>query len=429
MFMIHAEPPANSSAKEENCLVTKGKDLSQLWHRRLGHLSYIMLKQLGSKGMVQGLPLIENVFDVCKDCLVEAVNWSNYVLNRCPNAALKDITPEEAWSGNRPSISHMRVFGCLANVHIPKQQRKKLNDRSVESVFLGFSDEFKAYKLLNPKTNKIIVSRDVIFQEDKGWDWSKTHLEDGLIDLEWDDEVNSNRNNEGDDVAVIPEEEDVIATNEEDVYVMNNTHHGRVNTRSGRSVQAPVWMNNYVSAIKRKHWRTAMMDEIKSIEKNNTWSLVELPKGAKTVGVKNEAGNLLIVSIYVDDLIYTGDNETILKNFKASMMKLFEMTDLGIMIYFLGIEVLQGQEGNFICQKRYAKEVLKRFGMSECKAVKTPIARGTKLNKDESGVAVSESYYKQIVGCLMYLTATRPDIMYAVSLVSRYMSKPTEMHM
>nr|GFA56069.1 putative RNA-directed DNA polymerase [Tanacetum cinerariifolium] len=304
----------NSSAKEENCLVTKGKDLSQLWHRRLGHLSYIMLKQLGSKGMVQGLPLIENVFDVCKDCLVEAVNWSNYVLNRCPNAALKDITPEEAWSGNRPSISHMRVFGCLANVHIPKQQRKKLNDRSVESVFLGFSDEFKAYKLLNPKTNKIIVSRDVIFQEDKGWDWSKTHLEDGLIDLEWDDEVNSNRNNEGDDVAVIPEEEDVIATNEEDVYVMNNTHHGRVNTRSGRSVQAPVWMNNYVSgdeledvklnlsmaensdpvsdlisyneAIKRKHWRTAMMDEIKSIEKNNTWSLVELPKGAKTVGVK-----------------------------------------------------------------------------------------------------------------------------------------------
>nr|GEY17382.1 hypothetical protein [Tanacetum cinerariifolium] len=374
LSMGQLQERANSSAKEENCLITKGKDLSQLWHRRLGHLSYIMLKQLGSKHHREPFPskstwrankLLELVHadlcgpispasngdkrynlcfiddfsrkgwvyfltekseafyyfkcfkklvekqtgfslkclrtdrggefnstafnEMCKEngiqrqltasytpqqngvserknrtllnmaravlsdqgmpkCFwAEAVNWSNYVLNRCPNAALKDITPEEAWSGNRPSISHMRVFGCLANVHIPKQQRTKLDDRSVECVFLGFIDESKACKLLNPKTNKIIVSRDVIFQEDKGWDWSKTHLEDGLIDLEWDDEVNSNSNNEGDDVAVIPEEEDVIATNEEDVSVMNNTHHERVNTRSGRSVQAPVWMNDYVS--------------------------------------------------------------------------------------------------------------------------------------------------------------------------------------
>ncbi|GKC58345.1 retrovirus-related pol polyprotein from transposon TNT 1-94 [Tanacetum coccineum] len=144
---------------------------------------------------------------------------------------------------------------------------------------------------------------------------------------------------------------------------------------------------------------------------------------------KNDAGNFLIVSIYVDDLIYTGDDETMLKSFKESMMKSFDMTDLGIMRYFLGIEVSQGNGGNFICQRRYATEVLKRFGMFECKAVKTPIAVGMELNKDESGVAVSESYYKQIVGCLMYLTSTRPDLMYGVSLVSRYMNRPTELHL
>ncbi|GJT03883.1 retrovirus-related pol polyprotein from transposon TNT 1-94 [Tanacetum coccineum] len=522
----------------------------------------------------------------------EVVNWSNYVLNRCPNAALIDITPEEAWSGNRPSISHLRVFGCLANVHIPQQQRTKLDDRSMECVLLGFSDESKAYKLLNPTTNKIIVSRDVIFQEHKGWDWIKTHSEEVLVDLEWDDEVITDES----DVAVVTNE--VVATNEEDAFVEENTHHGRVNeavTRSGRNVQPPRWMNDYASgdelenvelnltmaansdpvsdplcyneAVKMKHWRVAMMDEIKSIEKNNTWSLIDLPKGAKTVGVKwiyktklnengelqkhkarlvakgysqrygvdhsevyapvarmetvrtiiavaaqqrwkifqldvksaflhgklnedvyvdqpqgfevkgsenkvyklhkalyglkqaprawfnmidsyfvaegfekcpneqtlftkkNDAGNFLIVSIYVDDLIYTCDDETMLKNFKESMMKSFDMTDFGIMRYFLGIEVSQGNGGNFICQRRYATEVLKRFGMFECKAVKTPIAVGMELNKDESGVAVSESYYKQIVGCLMYLTSTRPDLMYGVSLVSRYMNRPTELHL
>ncbi|GKC58344.1 retrovirus-related pol polyprotein from transposon TNT 1-94 [Tanacetum coccineum] len=213
----------------------------------------------------------------------EAVNWSNYVLNRCPNAALIDITPEEAWSGNRPSISHLRVFGCLANVHIPQQQRTKLDDRSMECVLLGFSDESKAYKLLNPTTNKIIVSRDVIFQEHKGWDWIKTHSEEVLVDLEWDDEVITDDS----DVAVVTNE--VVATNEEDAFVEENTHHGRVNeavTRSGRNVQPPRWMNDYASgdelenvelnltmaansdpvsdplcyneAVKMKHWRSCM---------------------------------------------------------------------------------------------------------------------------------------------------------------------------
>ena len=72
------------------------------------------------------------------------------MLNRCPNSALKDITPEEAWSGLRPSVDHFRVFGCIAHVHVPEVQRTKLDDRSNTCIFLGVSDETKAGYTVKP---------------------------------------------------------------------------------------------------------------------------------------------------------------------------------------------------------------------------------------------------------------------------------------
>ncbi|CAM8941176.1 unnamed protein product [Rhodiola kirilowii] len=104
------------------------------------------------------------------------------------------------------------------------------------------------------------------------------------------------------------------------------------------------------------------------------------------------------------------------------------MKDLGLMRYYLGIEFIQEADGYFICQRKYASEILKRFGMDESQAVRTSMVPGHKLCKDEEGKAVCETYFKQVIGSLMYLTATRPDLMYSVSLISRFMSRPTEMH-
>ena len=110
---------------------------------------------------------------------------------------------------------------------------------------------------------------------------------------------------------------------------------------------------------------------------------------------RSREGKIIIVSVYVDDLIFTGDDANMLFDFKKSMMREFDMSDLGKMRYFLGIEVLQNSGGIYICQKKYALEVLKRFGMMECNAVKNPIVPGCKVNKDEDGVKVDETYYKQ----------------------------------
>ena len=97
----------------------------------------------------------------------EAVNWTIYVLNRCPTLAVKDVTPEEAWSGVKPSVNHFRVFGCLAHVYVPEARRTKLDSRSITCVLLGVSEESKGYRLFDPVTKKVVVSRDVIFEEEK----------------------------------------------------------------------------------------------------------------------------------------------------------------------------------------------------------------------------------------------------------------------
>ncbi|PRQ33949.1 putative RNA-directed DNA polymerase [Rosa chinensis] len=150
----------------------------------------------------------------------------------------------------------------------------------------------------------------------------------------------------------------------------------------------------------------------------------------QTLFVKtNNRGKLLIVSLYVDDLIYTGNDDAMMREFKDSMMKEFDMSDLGKMRYFLGLEVQQLQDGIFISQKKYAMDVLRRFGMEKSNAVLNPIVPGFKISKDESGIEVDGTFYKQLVGSLMYLTSTRPDLMYAVSLIARYMSQPTELHL
>lgn len=107
----------------------------------------------------------------------------------------------------------------------------------------------------------------------------------------------------------------------------------------------------------------------------------------------------------------------------------FDMTDLWKTKYFLGIEVYQSNKGIFICQQKYAREILQRFSMQDSKEVGNPIVPGTKLSKDEKGKIVDATNYKRIVGSLMYLAATRPDLSFSISVISRFMEKPTEKHL
>lgn len=217
---------------------------------------------------------------------------------------VKDVTPQEAWSGVKPSIENFKVFGCIAHVHVPNVRRSKLDNKSFTCVLLGVSEESKGCRLYDPVAKKVVVSRDVIFKEKKQWDWDVSYEEHISIDLEWGDddrEMNESGegvNDNGHEVNVEGEEDDSSLSSEE-----NGEHEGRVR-------QPLVWMHDYVSgeglsedeanmvhvesddllyfeeAMKNSKWRLAMDCEIKSIEKNKTWIFIELSIGAKKIGVK-----------------------------------------------------------------------------------------------------------------------------------------------
>jgi len=571
--------------------------------------------------------------NILKTFWPEAVNWTVHVLNRSPTLAVKNQTPEEAWSGIKPSVVYFRVFGCISHVHVPDSKRAKLDDKSLACVLLGVSEESKAYRLYDPASQKIIVSRDVVFEEDKCWNWDKQYGAAISCNLEWGEEEHAaasadngahidngdNDDHSGSEHEAVTEEDGYYSGSNHDVDIAevvreaepNESHATDLDTAAAanpsddffpaglpslherRNRRPSVWLRDYETgeglseddsasqlamfaaadpihfddAVKSEKWRTTMDVEMEAIKRNGTWELMELPARGKKVGVKwvyktklnehgvvdrykarlvvkgysqqygvdytevfapvarmetirlvvalaaqrgwtiyqldvksaflygelneevgvdqpcgyvqkgnehkvyklkkalyglkqaprawysrieayfmkegfekcdyehtlftktRKEGNILIISLYIDDLIYTGNDELMISEFKNSMKHEFDMTDLGKMRYFLGLEVLQKSTGVFINQKKYASEVLKRFGMDKSNSVRNPIVPGCKLVKDEGGVKVDNTHFKQMVGSLMYLTATRPDMMFVVSLISRYMENPTELHL
>jgi hypothetical protein len=104
---------------------------------------------------------------------VEAVACSVYLLNRYPTTSLKMKVPQEAWSGTKLNLAHLRTLGCIAYAHIPSELRKKLDDKSEKCIFTGYSETSKAYRIYNPITKKLILSRDVKFLENQFWNDSE----------------------------------------------------------------------------------------------------------------------------------------------------------------------------------------------------------------------------------------------------------------
>ncbi|XP_066324314.1 uncharacterized mitochondrial protein AtMg00810-like [Miscanthus floridulus] len=131
----------------------------------------------------------------------------------------------------------------------------------------------------------------------------------------------------------------------------------------------------------------------------------------------------LIASVYVDDLIVIGTHAEDIDNFKREMAACFQMSDLGVLSYFLGIEVKQ-EEALTLGQSAYTSKLLERSGMAECKPCVTPMEERLKLTKASTTVKVDTTLYRSIIGGLRYLVHTRPDIAFAVGYVSRFMEDP-----
>lgn len=535
----------------------------------------------------------------------EAIRHSTYLLNRISTRAVKDKTPYEVYRDKKPNIDHLRIFGCIEYAKIEKPHLQKLDDRSRMLVHLGTEPGSKAYRLLEPQSKRIIVSRDVVFDETKGWNWS-TNSSRGVNDrfvISFGDYGNhgiqeTEESNETEQNHDIEEEdnEDSSKLDNEEMESEGSAEHDaesdeeqspQVLRRSKREIHKPKYLNDYAlvaeeegerllftlndeprdfeEAKESKAWILACEDEIHSIIKNQCWDLVDLPSGVKPIGLKwvfklkrNSDGSInkhkarlvakgyvqqhgidfdevfapvarletirllinlaaisgweihhldvktaflhgelketvyvtqpegfeekdcedkvyklkkalyglrqaprawneklnqilkelkfekcskepsvyrkmtsedkLLIAVYVDDLFVTGTNKNVIESFKEEMSSRFEMSDLGRLTYYLGIEVRQLDGKIMLNQKRYALKILEDAGMRDCNLAHAPMEVGLKLAKSQGEKGIDATKYRKTVGCLRYLLHTRPDLSYCVGVLSRYMQDPKESH-
>ncbi|MCO5578964.1 hypothetical protein L7F22_032815 [Adiantum nelumboides] len=144
--------------------------------------------------------------------------------------------------------------------------------------------------------------------------------------------------------------------------------------------------------------------------------------------LKHVDGEIVVIVLYVDDLILTGSHDEHILDVKRSLLRQFNMKDLGELRYFLGIEIVGTLSEIWMIQRQYALDMLEKYGMTACKPVDTPLDQNVKL-VDDGHYIEDVTMYRKMVGSLIYLTITRPDLSYAVSVVSQFMQKPCKSHL
>ncbi|GJW36940.1 putative ribonuclease H-like domain-containing protein [Tanacetum coccineum] len=135
----------------------------------------------------------------------------------------------------------------------------------------------------------------------------------------------------------------------------------------------------------------------------------------KSLFIRRNKGDILLVQVYVDDIIFGSTKKSLCNEFEKMMHKKFQMSSMGEITFFLGLQVKQKVDGIFISQDKYVTEILKKFGFTDVKTASTPMETQKLLLKDEDGEEVDVHLYRSMIGSLMYLTSSRPDIMFAVS--------------
>ena len=149
----------------------------------------------------------------------------------------------------------------------------------------------------------------------------------------------------------------------------------------------------------------------------------------RTLFIKQLNPGILVVQIYVDDIVFGFTFSNHVQEFVSQIKREFEMSIVGELTYFLGLQVKQMENEICVNQSKYAKSLVKRFGLDFAKHMRTPMSTNTNLIIDYSGSTVDLSLYKSMIGSLLYLTASRPDICSSVGVCARYQANPKESHL
>ncbi|GJW46456.1 retrovirus-related pol polyprotein from transposon TNT 1-94 [Tanacetum coccineum] len=502
------------------------------------------------------------------------VDTSTYILNRILIRPILGKTPYEIFRGRKPSLEYFKVFGSKCFILNTKDYLTKFDPKSYEGVFLGYSQNSKAYVVLNKHTMKVEESLNVTFDESPPPTKLSPLVDDDVGEeeaIENNTKVVNNSNKEDESI----EFDEVVNIKESKDHPLEQVI-GNLNQRTLRS-QAQNHSNffcfistmepkNVNEALGDESWVIAMQEELNQFVANDVWDLVPLPMSQTVIGTKwvfrnkldengivsrNKArlvaqgynqqegidydetyapvarlesirillaiacandfklyqmdvksaflngfineevyvaqplgfidfekpnyvyklkkalyglkqapkawydrlkafllkheysmgmvdntlftkkfkSHLIIVQIYVDDIIFGSTCQNLCDDFAKIMHDEFEMSMMGELNFFLGLQIKQMEDGIFFNQSKYIKEMLKKFGLEDSKPTKTPMSTEIKLTKDDEADSVDSSKYRGMIGSLLYLTASRPDIMFSVCLCARFQENPKTTHL
>jgi hypothetical protein len=516
----------------------------------------------------------------------EAVSTAVHLINRLPSQALNNDSPFLRLFRQQPTYTNLRTFGCVCYVHLQPHERSKLTAQSVKCAFLGYSTHQKGFICYDPNLNRIRVSRNVIFQEDKYFFSTNqdTHSPKSTSILPL---FSNNSAGEPTPKPVLvyqrrpkpprpPTDHSLVA----DSVLQPEPECLRRSTRVRKpperydsspplsltatlaSVSIP---SSYKQAMEHKCWQDAIEAELLALEENQTWDVVPCPSSVKPLGskfvftiklrsdgsidrykarlvvlgnkqeygldydetfapvakmttvrtilaiaaskswqihqldVKNAflhgdlkeevyiklptgmtstlpntvcklkrslyglkqaprvwfekfratligfsfiqssydpslfiqrtSKGIVILLVYVDDIVITGSDQEAINTIQKLLHSTFHMKDLGQLTYFLGLEVQFQQKGIFVNQHKYTQDLIQLAGLANATAVDTPMEVNVKLRRDEGELLADPTLYRKLVGSLIYLTITRPDISFAVHTVSRFMQNPRHLHL
>lgn len=226
----------------------------------------------------------------------EAITIAVHLINVIPTSILKNKTPYEAWNCCKPKVSHLRLFGCIAYTLIPSNKLQKLDTKSERCVFIGYCLNSKAYRWFNPIISTIIISRDLTFNEDAGWDWNCSHKSESTPVVIYDDSPldtccpteesglksgasSANQFKDGDATLVKSNngensDQDANSGEESLVRKVRSLKYIYESCTFALNLSDPT---THAEAVKTEVWREAMRKELNAIERNGTWELIEPP--------------------------------------------------------------------------------------------------------------------------------------------------------
>lgn len=226
----------------------------------------------------------------------EAVNTAIYILNRVPTSQAPGKTPYEMWCGQKPTLDHLKVFGCDAYAHVPDEKRRKLDTKSEKLMFIGYDKNSTNYRLFNPITRKVIISRNVVFNEKR-----QSGLKPNIVKIELDSDDVTDFGEDGEEVENQVED---VQQQEEEIEQEENRESVRENNeipvlRPQRNVRIPARFHDfqlnfveidipdtYDDAMKSKDnakWKEAINEEYDALLKNKTWIMVKTPENKKPI--------------------------------------------------------------------------------------------------------------------------------------------------